>query len=579
MSSMMTRLVRRWNGGARMALLMGALVLAACSDDGTGPAGGNPDAPVAAVEVGPTTLTLGLGSSAQLTATPKAADGEALNDRAVTWSSTRADIATVSAAGVVTAVAQGNAIIRATSEGKAGQSAVTVTVIPVASVTMNPATAALVVGGTQQLGATAKDAQGQPLNGRAMTWSSSNAAVATVSATGLVTAIGAGAATVRATSEGQYAEAAIKVTSGQATVASVELDAATFSLAEAATRQLVATVKDANGEVITGLGLQWKTSDPNVATVQADGTVLGLKPGQATITVKVAGVQAQAVATITADYAWDLTYDEAGSGPQRLDISQAGAAAQAILPAGVTGSDLVASPDGSVYVFSGVAHNEAGLYLIDSDGSNLRRLTITPLDLPDLEPAWSPDGLWVSFTRWSAGSGNDIWIIAASGGMLPINLTADRGGYQQTAATWSSEAIGRLAYVDQGNNEYRIWTMNADGSDKRVITSGGDRTPSWSPDGNTIAFQKSGAATFGDIWLVDATGGNERALLPAPLPGPQSAPAWSPDGGLVAFASGHETYGSGNVIEQVYTVRANGSGLVRRTDAAASVANPGWVVR
>ena len=579
MSSMMTQLARRWNGGARMALLAAALMLAACGDEGTGPAGGTPDAPVAAVEVGPTTLTLGLGSSAQLTATPKAADGAELTDRPVAWSSTRTDIATVSASGVVTAVAQGNAIIRATSEGKAGQSAVTVTIIPVASVTVTPALAALVAGGTQQLGAAAKDAQGQPLPGRAISWSSSNPAVATVSANGLVTAIAAGTTQVRATSEGQWAEASIKVTSGQAAVASVELDVTTFSLGEAATRQLVATVKDANGEVLTGRGLTWKTSDPNVATVQADGTVLGLKPGQATITVKVAGVQATATATITADYAYDLTYDEAGSGPQRLDITVAGAAAQAILPAGVTGSDLVASPDGSVYVFSGVAHNEAGLYLIDADGSNLRRLTITPLDLPDLEPAWSPDGLWISFTRWSAGSGKDIWIIAASGGMLPINLTADRGGYQQTASTWSPAGIGRIAYVDQGNNDYRIWTMNADGSDKRVITSGGDLMPSWSPDGNTIAFQKNGAALFGDIWLVDATGGNERALLPAPLAGPQSAPAWSPDGVLVAFASGHETYGSGAVVEQVYTARANGSGLVRRTAATASVANPGWVVR
>lgn len=83
---------------------------------------------------------------------------------------------------------------------------------PVATVTVTPAPATVVRGATQQLAAATKDAVGNLLTGRLVSWSSSNTAVATVNSTGLVTGVVAGSATITATSEGKSGTSALTVT-------------------------------------------------------------------------------------------------------------------------------------------------------------------------------------------------------------------------------------------------------------------------------------------------------------------------------------------------------------------------------
>src|SRR6266540_455483 len=83
---------------------------------------------------------------------------------------------------------------------------------PVASVAVSPATASVGVGQTVGLVATLKDANGNALSGRLVAWLSSVPAMATVTGSGQVTGVVAGAATVTATSEGRSGGAAIKVT-------------------------------------------------------------------------------------------------------------------------------------------------------------------------------------------------------------------------------------------------------------------------------------------------------------------------------------------------------------------------------
>jgi len=83
---------------------------------------------------------------------------------------------------------------------------------PVATVTVSPATASVVVGATQQFTALLKDANGNPLTGRTVTWASSALSVASVTGTGLVTGLVVGTATITATSEGQSGTAAVTVT-------------------------------------------------------------------------------------------------------------------------------------------------------------------------------------------------------------------------------------------------------------------------------------------------------------------------------------------------------------------------------
>src|SRR6266700_387459 len=168
--------------------------------------------PVASVGVSPGSATVAAGQSVQLTATPKDANGTPLSGRTVTWASNNTSVAIADVNGNVTALAPGSATITATSEGQSGTAAITVTSVPVASVSVSPASATVLAGQTVQLSATPKDVNGNPLSGRTITWSSSNTPVATVSSSGLVTGVVAGSATITATSEGQSGTAAITVT-------------------------------------------------------------------------------------------------------------------------------------------------------------------------------------------------------------------------------------------------------------------------------------------------------------------------------------------------------------------------------
>jgi len=156
---------------------------------------------IASVVVSPASATVPVGQTLQLTATPEDANGNPLSGRTVTWSSGSSAVAAVNGSGLVTGVALGSATITAASEGQSGTAAITVTRVPVASVTVSPATANLQQGQTRQLTATPQDASGNALSGRVVTWASGNTAVATVSGSGLVSGVAAGSAAITATSD------------------------------------------------------------------------------------------------------------------------------------------------------------------------------------------------------------------------------------------------------------------------------------------------------------------------------------------------------------------------------------------
>src|SRR5207302_1869065 len=244
--------------------------------------GGTTPAPVATVSVSPATANVLIGATVQLTATPKDANGTPLSGRVVTWASNNQAVATVSASGLVTAQAVGTATITATSEGKSGTAAITVTDVAVASVDVAPATASVPVNGTVQLVATPKDGSGTPLAGRVVTWASSSTTIATVSASGLVTGKAAGTATITATSEGKSGTASITVT--PVPVAAVTVSPASQTIQTGGAVQLTATPRDASGTPLSGRTITWASDHTGVATVSATGLVTGAGVGTATIT-------------------------------------------------------------------------------------------------------------------------------------------------------------------------------------------------------------------------------------------------------------------------------------------------------
>jgi uncharacterized protein YjdB len=255
--------------------------------------------PVASVTVAPATTSVIAGETVPLAATLKDASGNVLAGRVVTWASSNALLATVSATGVVTGVAAGGPVtITATSEGQSGGATVTVTPVPVASVTIAPATASVLVGQTVPLVATPRDAAGNPLTGRAVSWATGSAGVATVSASGVVTGVAAGGpVAITATSEGQSGSAMVTVTVPP--VATVTVAPAAASVVVGQSVSLTATPRDAAGNVLTGRAVTWDTSDPTLATVNAAGVVTGVAAGgPVTITAASEGQGGNAAVTV-----------------------------------------------------------------------------------------------------------------------------------------------------------------------------------------------------------------------------------------------------------------------------------------
>ena len=256
-------------------------------------------APVASVTVSPSSANVAITGTVQLTATPKDANGNPLTSRAISWSSSDNTIATVNSSGLVTGVAAGTVTITATSEGKSGTASITVAGAPVATVTVTPASASVQAGQTVQLTATLKDANGNILTGRVVTWSSNNTSVANVNSSGLVTGNGAGSATITAASEGKSGTSAITVT--PVPVASVTVTPATASVPAGGTVQLTATPKDANGNPLTGRTITWQSSNSAVASVNGSGLVTGVATGgPVTITATSEGQSGTSAVTVTA---------------------------------------------------------------------------------------------------------------------------------------------------------------------------------------------------------------------------------------------------------------------------------------
>ncbi len=167
--------------------------------------------PVATLEITPRSASLFVGDVRPFTAVTRAANGTILAERPIVWRSGSSGVVAVSAAGIVTGVAPGVALVVAESEGISAASSVTVTVPAVASITLAPGSPSVAVNGVVQLVATLRDATGASLSGRSISYRSATESVAFVSSTGLVVGVGVGSAIITVTSEGISATVTITV--------------------------------------------------------------------------------------------------------------------------------------------------------------------------------------------------------------------------------------------------------------------------------------------------------------------------------------------------------------------------------
>jgi uncharacterized protein YjdB len=207
-----------------LGLVIGlSLYLSACGGGGgssNGP-GGTTQPTLSSITVTPATVALIAGQTQQLTATANYSDGSTKDvTSTATWSSSNAAVVTVSASGLVTSVAAGQVSITATLSGVSKSDAITVNAKTLTSISVTPATVTLIVGQTHQLTATGTYNDGSTTNVTpSANWSSSNSAVATVSASGLVTSVTAGQANISAALSGISGSDGITVSSPAPTVA------------------------------------------------------------------------------------------------------------------------------------------------------------------------------------------------------------------------------------------------------------------------------------------------------------------------------------------------------------------------
>ena len=270
---------------AAIVFMLAGIFTSCKKDEPTGPNGGNEGGgtqtvAVTGVSLSKTSLTLVEGNSETLTATITPSNA---TNKAVSWKSSDASVASVDNNGKVAAVKAGSATITVTTSdgGKTATCSVTVTskTVSVTGVKLDKSNLELKAGETAQLAATVEPSDASE---KGVEWTSSDTKIATVDGSGKVTAVSVGNATITATTKDGGKKASCSVTVNPVAVEGVSVEPAQVEVKEGKTVQLKASVspEDADQEV------EWTTSDSQVATVDANGLVTAIKPGTAYIVVR-----------------------------------------------------------------------------------------------------------------------------------------------------------------------------------------------------------------------------------------------------------------------------------------------------
>lgn len=244
--------------------------------------------PATGITVDKTATTIVKGATDKLTATVVPADANGT----ITWSTSDSSVATVSSDGTVTAVKNGKATVTAKCGDLSAQTKVTV-INPLKAITITGTTHSIKKGQTTQLGLTYDPAD--TTDSVAATWTSSNTSVATVSKTGLVTALKDGSTTIKATVGNVSSTYDIAVKEVKLTGIKMEEKAL---IHKGDTKAF--TVEYTPADTTDDKTVAWSSSDSTVASVDNNGIVTAVKPGSAVITAKVGNYQATCAVTVDA---------------------------------------------------------------------------------------------------------------------------------------------------------------------------------------------------------------------------------------------------------------------------------------
>ena len=249
-----------------------------------------------------------------------------------------------------------------------------------------------------------------------------------------------------------------------------------------------------------------------------------------------------------------------------LLLATAALAVVVFVPTG--GAHAQAATNGRIAFQSARATSVQDIYTIDPDGSNTAG-PLTAVQFSDSQPAFSPDGTkiaWSTFEFSGSPCCQSIAVMNADGsGRTKVINGDDTGSGINNSPTWSPDGQ-KLAFVSQFNGTSpEIGTVGADGTGLIQIGPTNSFNPAWSPDGTKIAFDTGHP---GDIYTMSTDGTNVQQLTTAS--GDQIQPAWSPDGTKIAYVS---TTGNGY---EIFVMDANGSNPVQLTNNGDDDEQPAW---
>jgi len=176
------------------------------------------------------------------------------------------------------------------------------------------------------------------------------------------------------------------------------------------------------------------------------------------------------------------------------------------------------SPDGTQLAFTTNRDHNNEIYVVNRDGTNLRRLTNHPNI--DVTPTWSPTGNQIAFTSDRTGS-PQIWIMNADGSeqqRITNEAFCDR-------PTWSPAPFNEIAYASRNGAGYDIKIFSFATRSSTTITDGigSNESPAFSPNGRHLAFTSTRAGKE-QIFLIDRDGKNLRQIT---RQGMNRYPNWS----------------------------------------------------